>query len=67
MKHVDLRIEGMTCNHCVMAVRKELQKLQGVTVHDVKIGEASLDIDETTVGNDKLKAAVEEAGYRIVA
>ena len=67
MTHVELKIEGMTCHHCVMAVRKELQKLRGVEIKDVKIGAASLDIDEATVGNDQLKAAVEEAGYKLVA
>ena len=27
MKTQELKIEGMSCNHCVMAVRKELEKL----------------------------------------
>jgi copper chaperone len=65
--HIDLRIEGMTCNHCVMAVRNELQKLPGVNVNDVKIGSASIDVDETKVRKDQVHAAVHEAGYNVVS
>jgi copper chaperone CopZ len=59
----DIRIEGMHCDHCVMAVKKELSRIPGVQVHDVRIGSASLEYDETTVTTEKIKAAVEEAGY----
>jgi copper chaperone len=67
MKTVDLKIEGMHCGHCVMAVRKELSKLANVSVEDVQIGSATLRIDETMVTADQLAKAVEEAGYRVVS
>ncbi|HXG38846.1 MAG TPA: heavy-metal-associated domain-containing protein [Bacteroidota bacterium] len=67
MKTIELKIEGMHCGHCVMAVRKELSKLASVTVEDVQIGTAKLQIDETTVTSDQLAKAVEEAGYRVVS
>ncbi|HTY00940.1 MAG TPA: cation transporter [Bacteroidota bacterium] len=67
MTHLDLRIGGMSCHHCVMAVRKELEKLPGVKVNDVKIGSASLDFDEATTRNEHIAAAVKEAGYEVVA
>ncbi len=67
MKTIELEIEGMTCGHCVMAVRKELSKLPKVVVEDVRIGSAKVQVDETTVTNEQLAAAVEEAGYRVVS
>ncbi len=66
MKPRELRIEGMSCNHCVMHVRKALTAVNGVTVDDVQIGNARLTVDESRVTNDMLSAAVEKAGYRLV-
>ncbi len=66
MTHVDLRIGGMSCHHCVMAVRKELEKLPGVKVNDVTIGSASVEFDETKTRNEALADAVKEAGYEVL-
>jgi copper chaperone len=58
-----LKVEGMTCNHCVMAVKKALLKVPGV-----ERAEVSLERGEALVeGNADPKAliqAVEEEGYR---
>ena len=67
MKTMDLTIEGMSCGHCVMAVRKELSKLKGETVESVEVGKARVQIDENAVSLDRVSKAVEEAGYRVVA
>jgi copper chaperone len=61
----DIRIEGMSCNHCVMAVKKELSKIPGLRVKDVRIGLASIEFDESAVTREKIKEAVEEAGYAL--
>lgn len=66
MKTTELKIEGMSCNHCVMAVKKELSKLENVTVKDVQIGSASVEYDENTVNENDLELAIEEAGYKVV-
>ena len=60
-----IKIEGMSCQHCVMAVKKEIQKLD-VQNLDVKIGEAIVEFDESKVNEDKIKNAVKEAGYIVV-
>lgn len=61
----DIRIEGMNCGHCVMAVKKELGKIPGLRVKDVRIGSASVEYDESIVTPEKIKEAVEEAGYAL--
>jgi len=66
MKTQDLKIEGMTCGHCVMSVRKELTKLAGVKVEDVQIGKARVQYDESRVKRQDIERAVEEAGYAVV-
>jgi copper chaperone len=66
MKRETLKIEGMSCHHCVMAVKKELSKLENVKVNDVQIGSADVEFDETKINEKALEAAVEEAGYKVV-
>ncbi len=67
MKTAELRIEGMTCGHCVMSVRKELSKLANTSVEDVQIGSAKVQIDETKITTQQLAQAIEEAGYRLIS
>lgn len=67
MKTVEFAIEGMSCGHCVKAVKRELSKLTGVTVESVEVGKARVRIDELTVSTELLAKAVEEAGYRLVS
>jgi copper chaperone len=63
MKQLKLDVSGMSCGHCVHAVREALGAVPGVKVEDVKIGSASVTFDEgkTTVG--ELVDAVADAGY----
>jgi copper chaperone CopZ len=38
----ELRIEGMSCQHCVKSVREALTRVPGVTQVSVEIGHASV-------------------------
>jgi copper ion binding protein len=63
-----LKIQGMTCNHCVMRVAKALKALPGVmdAQVDLQKGEAVVTYDNAKVAPEKLSFAVVEAGYRVV-
>lgn len=67
MKTRELKIEGMSCGHCVMSVQKELSKVPSVKVEDVQIGSARVAYDEAKVQPEDLAHAVEEAGYKLVS
>ncbi len=67
MKSHELTIEGMSCNHCVMHVRKELSKISGIVIEDVQIGKARVQYDEAKVSTKNLADAVEQAGYKLVS
>jgi copper chaperone len=62
-----LQVQGMTCNHCKMAVTNALQELEGVNRVEVHLekGTVDVDFDETKVSIDQLKEAVEEQGYDV--
>jgi copper chaperone len=61
-----LKIEGMSCQHCVMRVKKAIGLLPGVTGSEVDVGRADVTYDESKTGKDDLKKAVEDAGYKVV-
>lgn len=66
MKTQELQIEGMSCGHCVMSLKKQLSKIDGLEVNDVTIGKASVQFDETRVSPELLKNAIETAGFQLV-
>lgn len=57
-------IEGMSCNHCVMAVQKNLEKLN-LQKTDVKIGSAEIEFDDNLVDENTIVRAIKEAGYSV--
>jgi copper chaperone len=59
-------VNGMTCGHCVMAVEKELEKLD---IHSVKveIGSVIVEFDPEKLNEEKIIYAIEEAGYKLVS
>ncbi len=61
----EFRIEGMSCGHCVMAVKKELSKLTDIIVDDVQIGNAKIQYDENKIAEKTIVDAIEEAGYKV--
>lgn len=60
---VRLHVEGMTCAHCVMAVKKALLKVSGVKDVQVDLDRKEAVVDGE-VDPDLLIRAVEEEGYR---
>ncbi|HVN48554.1 MAG TPA: heavy-metal-associated domain-containing protein [Bacteroidota bacterium] len=67
MKEYNLSIEGMSCNHCVMHVKKALSTVEGVEVESVEIGKARVWFDPEKVAQKTFADAIEEAGYKLVA
>jgi Cu+-exporting ATPase len=65
--NTSLAIGGMTCASCAARVEKKLNKLAGVTATvNFATETASVTYPETT-GTDELIAAVEKAGYTVLA
>jgi len=63
---ITIKIEGMSCGHCVLAVTEALTEVGGVREVriDLERGEASFE-DDPSVDLDTVKEAVRKAGYRI--
>jgi len=63
MKTEELKMEGMSCNHCVMAVKKELEKLHDIIVEKVDLNYARVQYDDKKISREDLKKAIDKAGY----
>ncbi len=62
-----IKIKGMTCRHCVMAVTKALSGMDGI--RDVRVnletGEASF-TEEKPVDRALIRERISKAGYEVV-
>lgn len=63
MEALKLRIEGMTCQHCVRAVKNRLERTPGVQLQDVQIGSADLSYDPSKTTVDEIEEAISDEGY----
>lgn len=62
-----LHVEGMSCGHCVTAVREALSSVEGALVQRVEVGEATVTYDAREGAREALATALEDAGYRLAA
>ena len=65
MDTTTITISGMSCGHCVSAVRKALTEVTGVAVQDVQIGTAVMGV-ESAAARAAAEAAIESAGFDVV-
>jgi copper chaperone len=61
----EFKIEGMSCGHCVMAVEKELNKLD---IENIKVGIGSviIEFDPDKVSEEDIKNSIRESGYIVI-
>ena len=59
-----LKVEGMSCNHCVASVKKALEGIDGVREADVSLEDKSARVEfDKDLADEVLVKAVEDAGY----
>ena len=68
-KTVTIPVEGMSCEHCVRAVKGALEAQKGVKAAEVSLEGKSARVvyEDALVGLDELKAAILEEGYEVVS
>ncbi len=63
---IHLQVTGMTCQHCVMRVTKATEGIEGVSNVKVDLASGALEATvDSTEAIQKIKAAVEAAGYQV--
>ena len=68
MSTTTFTVSGMTCGHCVAAVTEEISKIADVQGVEVDLAAGAVTVTSTgTVDPEAVAAAVDEAGYQVVA
>lgn len=65
METMELTIRGMSCGHCVARVTKALASLPGVSVDQVEVGRATIQLDPATTSLAQIGAALDAAGFAL--
>jgi copper chaperone len=68
MEKITLKVEGMSCNHCVNAIEGSVGKLEGVSKAKVNLTEGNVDLeyDSSKVSLEKIKDMIDDQGYDVV-
>ncbi|MBN1841457.1 MAG: heavy-metal-associated domain-containing protein [Deltaproteobacteria bacterium] len=62
-----IMIKGMSCNHCVMAVTKALNEIDGIKNVKVDLAKGEAAFDEIKpIDMDLLRKDIKKAGYEVV-
>ena len=59
-------VPGISCNHCVQAITKEVSALSGVKNVQVGLNDKMVTVEhEESLGRDAIVEAIGEAGYDV--
>lgn len=65
MSNVTLKVEGMSCGHCVSAVEGAVKGAGAVGKVDLAAKTVAIEYDESRVSLDAIKDAIEDQGYDV--
>ena len=60
---VTYSVPAIHCDHCGMSIREEVSEVEGVEGVDVDIDAKVVTIRGRELSDERLRAAIEEAGY----
>lgn len=65
--HVTLKVEGMSCGHCVKAIESSVTQISGVDNVQVHLENGTVDVEfnKDVVEIEQITNTIEEQGYTI--
>ena len=66
MKKEVLHVEGMSCDHCVRAIKEALDRIYVHARVDLDLKTVSIEYDEMQVNRKQINKVIEDQGYNIV-
>ena len=60
------QVAGMSCQHCVDAVKGEVGQLAGVSTVDVDLSQGAVTVTGEGLDDAAIRDAIDEAGYEVV-
>ncbi|GAB6441919.1 MULTISPECIES: copper chaperone CopZ [Bacillus] len=67
MEQLTLKVEGMSCGHCVNSIESSVKELNGVEKVKVQLAEGTVEvtIDSSAVTLKDIVAVIEDQGYDV--
>ena len=65
MEEINIKVDGMSCQHCVKAIEMEFKDLN-LIYSKVEIGSVEVKYDENVTSEDKINDAIVEAGFKVL-
>ncbi len=65
MQQATLKVNGMSCQHCVHSIEKAVKEIGGSAHVDLKNNAVTVEYDENKFSLDAVKKAIEEQGYDV--
>ncbi|CAM3476391.1 copper chaperone CopZ [Marinicrinis lubricantis] len=66
MTQTTLKVQGMSCGHCVKAVEGALKEIGAQGTVNLEAGTVDVSFDDNKLSLDQLKEAIEEQGYDVI-
>ena len=67
MAKITMKVDGMSCEHCVQAVTGAVESLPSISnaVVDLGNGTATVEYDPSRTTVDQIKAKIEDQGFEV--
>lgn len=65
MKNATLKVEGMSCGHCVKTVEGAMKEIGASGKVDLAAKTVAVEYDETQISLDQIKEAIKDQGYEV--
>jgi len=63
-----VNVKGMSCQHCVMSVKKALNQLDGVQNVEVDLQKGEVRFENTkALAASRIEKVIQDAGYEVVS
>ena len=68
MKQESVKVEGMTCQHCVQTITEALKKIQGLDSVAVDLDKKEVDVkfDENETSLQEITGKIVEVGFELL-
>ncbi len=65
MQNVVLKVDGMSCGHCVSSVEGAVTKLGAIAKVDLASKSVTVEYEDSKITLNAIKEAIEEQGYDV--
>lgn len=68
MEKVTLKVQGMSCGHCVNTIEGSVNELEGVSLVKVHLKEGTVEIEYSSneINLETIKRTIDEQGYDVI-